>query len=184
MKKALSRITGALMAAAAAIVIFVPAATPAQKRDQVLQETTMKKAYSETEKGNLKIISDGFDRWIKGTGSPFDLLATDAKWKIVGNSAASKQYNSRQEFIDEVITPFNARMARRLIPKTPILYADGDTVIALFDAEGTALDGKPYQNTYSWFMRLRDGRIVDATAFFDSVHFNDFWTRVTPPAQK
>jgi ketosteroid isomerase-like protein len=27
---------------------------------------------------------------------------------------------------------------------------------------------------------MRDGQIVEATAFFDSIEFNDFWTRVTP----
>jgi hypothetical protein len=27
---------------------------------------------------------------------------------------------------------------------------------------------------------MRDERIVKAFAFFDSVDFNDFWTRVTP----
>jgi ketosteroid isomerase-like protein len=27
---------------------------------------------------------------------------------------------------------------------------------------------------------MRDGQIVEATAFFDSIEFNDFWTRITP----
>jgi hypothetical protein len=36
-----------------------------------------------------------------------------------------------------VIKPFNDRMLRRLIP-TVRHIADGDTVIALFDAEGSA----------------------------------------------
>jgi ketosteroid isomerase-like protein len=27
---------------------------------------------------------------------------------------------------------------------------------------------------------MRDGQIVEATAFFDSVEFNDFWTRIAP----
>ena len=53
-------------------------------------------------------------------------------------------------------------------------------VIALFDATGTARDGKPYTNTYSWYMRMCDGQIVEATAFFDGVEFNDFWTRIAP----
>jgi ketosteroid isomerase-like protein len=29
-------------------------------------------------------------------------------------------------------------------------------------------------------MRMLDGKIVEATAFFDSVEFNDFWARVVP----
>jgi ketosteroid isomerase-like protein len=29
-------------------------------------------------------------------------------------------------------------------------------------------------------MRLRDGAIVEATAFFDTIEFNEFWARVSP----
>jgi hypothetical protein len=29
-------------------------------------------------------------------------------------------------------------------------------------------------------MRLRDGQVVDGTAFYDSISFNDLWARVQP----
>jgi ketosteroid isomerase-like protein len=45
---------------------------------------------------------------------------------------------------------------------------------------GTARDGKTYANTYAWFLDLRDGKIVKAFAFIDSVVFNEFWQRVKP----
>jgi hypothetical protein len=51
-------------------------------------------------------------------------------------------------------------------------------VIVFFDAEGIARDGVPYRNTYTWFLTLRDNRIVKASAFFDSIAFNDLWQRV------
>ena len=60
------------------------------------------------------------------------------------------------------------------------VHADGDTVIVLWDGRGIANDGRPYENTYAWFMRMRDGKVVDGTAFFDSISFNDLWTRVEP----
>jgi len=60
----------------------------------------------------------------------------------------------------------------------------GDTVIAFFDAHGTARDGQPYDHTYAWFLTMRDEQIVEAFAFFDSIEFNDFWARVTPVASK
>jgi uncharacterized protein len=80
----------------------------------------------------------------------------------------------------EVIRPFNARMGAPLKPEIRHIYADGDTVIAFFDARGTARDGKPYANTYAWFLEMRDGRIVAAHAFFDSLEFKELWTRVAP----
>ena len=78
----------------------------------------------------------------------------DAEWTIVGSSPLSKTYHSKKTFLDEVIDPFNARMSTPLVPTVRGIYADGDTVIILFDAEATARDGKPYHNTYTWYFHL------------------------------
>jgi len=131
---------------------------------------------------NKSIVQGAFDAWRAGTGSPFDLLDEHATWTIVGHSLASKTYRSRAAFLDEVIKPFNARLSRGLKPVIRNIYADADTVIVFFDAEGMARDGKPYQNTYVWLLDMREGTIVRAFAFFDSLVFNDFWGRVSPVA--
>jgi ketosteroid isomerase-like protein len=143
---------------------------------------TAKKARSPVEARNLEQIEVGFANWKNGTGGVFDLMAPNAQWTIVGNSLISKVYRSKKEFIDEAIAPFNARMSTPLVPSMRGLYADDDMVIAFFDGTATARDGRPYRNTYSWYMRMREGQIVEATAFFDSVEFNEFWTRVAPNA--
>jgi ketosteroid isomerase-like protein len=137
-------------------------------------------AGGDTQARNKAIVERAFDAWKNGTGGPYDLLAEDASWTIVGRSLASKTYETREAFMRDVIRPFNARMSVPLRPEVRRLYADGDTVIVFFDAQGTARDGKPYANTYAWFLTLRDRKIVEAFAFFDSTAFNEFWTRVTP----
>jgi ketosteroid isomerase-like protein len=91
---------------------------------------------------------------------------------------AARTYPTKEAFMSEVIRPFNARMQSRLIPTVRRLYAEGDTVIAFFDAKGTARDGQAYSNTYAWILEMRDGKIVRANAFFDSIAFDDFWKRV------
>lgn len=108
-----------------------------------------------------------------GNRQPYDLLAPDASWTIVGKSLAAKTYRSREAFIREVIRPFNARMRTRLVPSIHRLYAEGDTVVAFFDASGTARDDQPYMNTYAWILEMKDGRIVRAHAFFDSIAFDE-----------
>ena len=137
-----------------------------------------------TEIRNKAIIERSFNAWRDGTGGPYDLLDENATWTIVGRSMASKTYDSREAFMRDVIRPFNSRMSVPLRPEIRNLYADGDTVIVFFTARGTARDGKPYENTYAWFLTLRDDKIVRAFAFFDSVEFNDLWTRVTPDQPK
>lgn len=139
---------------------------------------------AQLEASNRAAIERSFAAWQAGTGSPFDLLNENAVWTIVGKSAAAATYPSREAFMAQVIRPFNARMQAPLKPTLRNLYADGDTVIAFFDARGVARDGAVYANTYAWFLEMRDGEIVRASAFFDSIEFNDLWHRVAPaPAE-
>jgi ketosteroid isomerase-like protein len=131
---------------------------------------------------NKRLIQATFERWRNGTGGPFELLAADATWTIAGNCVVARKYATRDEFLDAVIKPFNARLTKPLVPTIRRLYGDGDTVVALFDGEALARDGKPYRNTYAWFMEIRDEKIVNVTAFFDALEFDEFWKRV--PAGK
>jgi ketosteroid isomerase-like protein len=138
---------------------------------------------NETE-ANRATIREAFDRWKDGTGSITDVFAPDMVWRIEGHSVASKEYRSTHEFVDEVLAPFAARFSASSHPFRPVtiraVHADGDTVIVLWDGRGTANDGKPYENSYAWFLTMRDGKVVNGTAFYDSISFNDLWSRVQP----
>jgi uncharacterized protein len=129
---------------------------------------------------NKVAVQRSFDAWIAGTGNPFELLAEDANWTIEGNSAASGTYPTKEAFLRDVIRPFNARMAVGIKPTVRSITADADRVVILFDARGTARDGKPYVNSYAWFFQMAGGHVAKANAFFDAIAFNDLWTRVAP----
>jgi hypothetical protein len=129
---------------------------------------------------NRSLVARRFDEWTNGTGGPYDLLAPEAEWTITGTSLAAGTYPSREAFLAGVIRPFNARMRERLIPSVHRIYAEDDTVIVHFDARGLASDGVVYENTYAWILRLGEGQIVQAWAWFDSKAFDDLWTRVKP----
>lgn len=138
------------------------------------------KVVSSAEARNRALVEASFAAWRDGTGSPYDLLAEDVHWTIVGRSDASRSYPSREAFMSGVIRPFNARMREGLRPTIRNLYVDGDAVIIFFDASGVARNGETYSNTYAWFWEMRDGRVVRAHAFFDSIAFNELWQRVSP----
>jgi ketosteroid isomerase-like protein len=136
----------------------------------------------ETE-ANRETIRVAFEAWQDGTRPITDVFAPTMTWRIEGHSAASREYASTQQFVDEVLAPFGARFTGGQ-PFRPVairgVYADGDTVIVLWDGHGVANDGQPYENSYAWFMRLAQGKVVDGTAFYDSISFNDLWSRVRP----
>jgi ketosteroid isomerase-like protein len=133
------------------------------------------------ETSNRERTEKAFRDWQDGTGYITALLADDLRWTIVGRSQVSKTFDSKEQFVGEVLQPFGARFSE---PFRPVVihgvYADGETVVVLWDGEGIRLDGKPYENSYAWFMRFDGGLVVEATAFFDSIAFNELWNEVTP----
>jgi uncharacterized protein len=125
---------------------------------------------------NRRRVRDAFEAWQAGTGLITEAFADDMVWRIEGHSLASRRYADKQEFIDEVLAPFGARFAEGE-PFRPvnirIVLADGDTVAVVWDGHGVANDGEVYENSYAWIMRMRDGEVVDGTAFYDSLSFNE-----------
>ena len=137
-------------------------------------------AQSDVEEKNRRTIQTTFDNWRRGAGTVFDLLASDAKWTIAGRSTVSGTYHSRRDFMDQVIIPFNSRLSTPLVPTVRGIYADGDMVIVLWDGAAMASDGKSYENTYSWYLKMRDGKIISVIALYDSIAFDDLWKRIRP----
>jgi uncharacterized protein len=127
---------------------------------------------------NKQIIQEGFDQWANGAGSFFDLLSDDVVWTITGNSPISKTYTSRDQFLEEAIAPLNERLTQKIVPELRKLYADGDMVIALWDGKAIAMDGIPYNNTYSWYMKMKGKKITEVVAFFDTIELAKLWERV------
>jgi ketosteroid isomerase-like protein len=154
-----------------------PAALPVRQGDH------MPEASETSTESNREIIRQAFDAWQRGTGAITEVFAPGMVWRIEGHSAASKEYGSKQQFIDEVLSPFGARFSTS-DPFRPVVIrsvlADGETVVVIWDGRGITTDGQPYENSYAWIMRLQDGQVVDGTAFYDSISFNELWSRVQP----
>src|SRR5262249_50245959 len=94
----------------------------------------------ETE-ANCRTVREAFEAWQEGTRPITDVFDPDMTWRIEGHSAASKQYGSTQQFINEVLAAFGARFAAG-DPFRPIwigsVVADGDTVVVIWDGGGAA----------------------------------------------
>ena len=134
--------------------------------------------YSKEESFNKEVISKAFQEWHNGAGNFFDLLSDDMHWEITGSTPYSKVYTSKQQFLDEVIIPLNKKLKVKIKPTVRNIFVDRDMVIALWDGEATALDDKPYRSSYSWYLKMKAGKIVQVTAFLDGIEFSDVMKRI------
>ncbi|MCC5661416.1 nuclear transport factor 2 family protein [Nostoc sp. XA010] len=158
--------------------LMIATAVPVASATAEPKQAEIRKIVQSNQSQNKEIVRVGFAKWANNTGSIFDLLADDAEWTITGRSPISKTYTSRKQFLEEAIVPINERLSARIVPSVRGIYAEGDTVIALWDGTATAKDGKPYTNTYSWYMTMKNGRIVKVVAFFDTIELTDLWQRI------
>jgi len=127
---------------------------------------------------NKKIIEKGFEQWASATGNFFDLLDPNIKWTISGHSQFSKTYNNKEVFIEEVIKPLNEKLSVKIKPSIRNIYAEKDTVVVLWDGAAVAKDGKPYINSYAWFLKMKNGKIVEAVAFLDTADLEAIFNRI------
>ncbi|WP_314146040.1 nuclear transport factor 2 family protein [uncultured Leifsonia sp.] len=126
---------------------------------------------------NKATIADTFEAWKEGRGSIVDLLAPDLRWEIVGESAAAGTY-TRDGFVDGVLASIGRRFSKHGFVKPTdirLILADDDWVVTLYEARGITNADTVYDNTYAWFMRMREGQIVEAVAFYDSIAFDRMW---------
>ena len=134
---------------------------------------------------NREIVTEAFAAWVNGTGYVTSIFADDMTWEITGRSAASKKYPTTRQLVDEVLQPFGARFSSAE-PFRPVtiraVYDDEEqgTVIVVWDGRGTTTAGTVYENSYVWILTLSGGKVVDGTAFYDSIAFNQLWETVTP----
>ncbi|RZS60196.1 nuclear transport factor 2 family protein [Xylanimonas ulmi] len=135
--------------------------------------------------GNREIVTAAFDDWVAGRAHVSRIFSVDMTWEITGRSTSAGRYASRQAFTDEVLIPFARRFSADA-PFRPVavrsVHADESTgtVVVLWDGQGTTTAGTTYENTYAWVMRLKGGLVVDGTAFYDSIAFNELWFGVEP----
>jgi uncharacterized protein len=123
---------------------------------------------------NKKLIQDGFESWARG-GDFFHLVADDVRWTISGAGPISGTYTNKPEFIAKAIKPLADKLAGPIVPTIETIVAEGDFVVVVWSGKAKTRDGRPYNNHYSWIMRLVDGKIKESTAFFDNELISSIW---------
>ncbi len=171
--------TDTLWFGVALLIIGLPTLVSAQKvaGNEATLVSAQKVAGNEAQ--NKKLIRQVFEQWTSGNGNFFALLTDDVQWTITGSSPVSKTYTSKQQLINETVTPLTSRLATPIVPKIRGVYADGDVVVALWDGTAMAKNGQPYRNTYCWIMTLKNGRITHVVAFLDLIKYTNVLNRIS-----
>ena len=96
------------------------------------------------------------------------LLDDDIRWTNIGTTQFSMTCNGKQDLIENLLGPVFGRLENGIVAHVHNVIAEGEWVAVQLTGEATTNDGRPYNNTYCHVFRIRHGRIVEATEYFDS----------------
>jgi ketosteroid isomerase-like protein len=133
---------------------------------------------STSSESNKELVSKAFEGWKQGKGTVFDLLAADATWIVAGSSPVSATYHGKQELLEKAVKPISSRLSKPIVPEVESIVSEGNHIVVLWHGQATALDGKPYNNTYLWHLTFENGSIIKGTALLDTYVLTNLIERI------
>ncbi len=98
-----------------------------------------------TTESNRTLVRDAFARWEAGDFSAvLDLMAEDLEWTIIGSTAISGTYASRDAFQDAVGNMLRKAFKGPIRPTIHKVIADGSDVAVLFESHAETHAGPDY----------------------------------------
>jgi len=118
---------------------------------------------------NKQRIQTIFEGLARGDARLFlDSLDEAAVWRMIGTTAWSGVYTGKAAIRRDLLAPLIAQFADRYRNTADAIIAEGDTVVVECRGKVTTKAGRPYDNTYCWVLRMRDGRIAALTEYMDT----------------
>ena len=98
----------------------------------------------------------------------FDHVAEDVNWTVMGTHPLAGTYHTKADFLAHTFARLNKLLKEGVILRVTNLLVDGDTAVVELQSLSTALNGKPFNNTYCWIAHFSNGTIVEVRAYLDS----------------
>ena len=98
----------------------------------------------------------------------FDLIADDIRWTNIGTTSLSGTFNGKTELQERLLGPLFGQLKKGIRTTVHRLVAENDFVVAQTSGTAETLDGRPYNNSYCWLIRIRKGKIVEVTEYMDT----------------
>ena len=118
---------------------------------------------------NKKIIQKFYDSGNQGDMETcFGLIADDIKWTNMGDTSLSGTYTGKAELMESLLGPLFGQLKQGIHMEVHRLVAEGDYVVAHTSGTAETLDGRPYNNSYCWIIKIEGGKLAEVTEFLDT----------------
>lgn len=134
---------------------------------------------TETER-NRTTVTTIMEALSRGDLQPFgDAMADDFTWHMTGTTPWSGTYAGKDDVRQRMLRALFSQFATRYTNTPKRILADGDFVVVECRGNVVTKSGRPYCNTYCYVIRLRGGKMVELTEYFDTALVS---SALEPPA--
>jgi len=122
-----------------------------------------------SKKENKRIVQNFYDASNRGDmDTCFDLISDDITWTNIGTTSLSGTFRGKEELTEKLLGPLFGQLKQGIATTVHRLIAEKDYVVAHTSGTAETLEGQPYNNTYCWIIKIRDGKFAEVTEFMDT----------------
>lgn len=98
----------------------------------------------------------------------FEYVADNVNWTVMGTHPLAGTYKSKEDFISHTFGRLNKILKEGVVLKINNIIVQGNTAVIEMESLSTALNGKPFNDTYCWIVKFENELIVKVRAYVDS----------------
>ena len=98
----------------------------------------------------------------------FKHVSEDVTWTVMGTHPLAGTYHTKKDFISHTFQRLNQILKEGVILKVKNIIIQDNTAVVEMESLSTALNGKPFNNTYCWVVMFENNIIVEVRAYVDS----------------
>jgi hypothetical protein len=118
---------------------------------------------------NKKIVNRFYEASNRGDMETcLALIADDIEWTNIGTTSLSGTFRGKEQLTEQLLGPLFGRLKDGMKSTVHRLIAEDDFVVAQSSGKAETVDGHPYDNTYCWVIRIRDGKFAQITEYMDT----------------
>ena len=121
---------------------------------------------------------DAARRFVEGMGRDFaraidEAMAEDCRIVTQGTTAISGVRGKAEAL--EAVALVGQIFPGKLPTTIHVMIAEGDTVAIQAESHAVHVSGRPYNNKYAFWMRFRDGKLIEMIEYLDTELVTEFF---------
>ena len=118
---------------------------------------------------NKQMVQEIFAELAQGNSRPLvESMAENFCWTVTGSNRWSGTYKGKEAVLNDLLGQLRSRIEGRIKTVAHRFIAEGDFVVVEARGNNTTKDGRPYNNSYCFVIRLGNGKLQEMIEYMDT----------------